>query len=274
MDTMNLIPGGDPTVNLQALQETIARASSWIDGYVTGSAYSTLNASSNVENARVWGNRLGQLRIHPKLWPILEVQSFTYGAIPTGVGSAASIISQGNIWIEPQEFIVAPSGLIGLGLNAPRGIGPQEYYCIYQYVNGFPNTTLSASVAAGSFSASVQSGLGVYPGTQMTLFDSPYDEQITVASNFTPDTAFIPFATGLMYQHGAGATLTNLPKSVKQACILATTAFIKERGSGALIAADIGEITRTQSGFAQGAGGDWAQAKELLNPLKQQYIGF
>jgi hypothetical protein len=274
MDTMNLIPGGSAQANAQALQETIARASSWIDGFVTGSAYSTLNASSNVENARIWGNRLGQLRIHPRLWPILELQSFSYSNLATGPGSSASITPQGNIWIEPQEFIVYPRGLFNLGINVPVGITTVEYYCTYQYINGFPNTTLSASVAAAASSVTVQSGLGVYPGTQLTVFDSPNDEQVTVASNFIPDTTLIPLTVPLSSAHPIGATLTNLPKSVKQAAILATTAFIKQRGSGALVAADIGEVTRTQTGFSQNAGSDWAQAKELLNPLKQQYIGW
>jgi len=287
MDVFNLISGG-PQSQLIALQETIGRASSWIDQYVTGSAWGTLCATSNVENAQIWGNRSGQLVVHPKLWPILEVQAFSYSA-PGAAFTSSSITPQGNIIIYPQEFIVQPNatygwntfqggqgyttGNSGIG-SYPIGVATQPYLCQWTYVNGFPNTTLSASVSTGAASVTVASGLGIYPGTQLTIYDAPNDEVVTVASNYTPDTSVLPLVTPTQYAHTAGMSITNLPKAVKQAAILLTTAFIKERGSGALIAQDMGAVTQIDQKNPQQINGDIQLALKLLENFRQRFIGY
>lgn len=274
IDTSNLIAGGVASVQTAALAEVIGRISSWIDGYVMGSAYGTLNATSNIENGRIWGSNMNTLIVHPRYWPILEVQSFQYSTLGQP-GNSASISPANNIWIEPQEFIVTPGGTVGLGLNAPPGISTGiQYYCQWQYVNGFPNTTLSASVASGSASVSVVNPMGIYPNSLLTLFDMPYDEDVTVASTYTPGGNVIPLTSSLSYEHGVGSTLTNLPKAVKQAAISATTAFVKMRGSGALMVADMGAVTKEDVGFAQGGDLDLAEAEYLLDPLRQLFMGY
>ena len=286
VDVANLVSGG-PQSQLIALQETIARASSWIDQYVTGSAFGTLCATVNVENARVWGNREGQIIVHPKLWPILEVQTFSY-SVPGAGFTGSSITPQGNVWIEPQQFIVQPNASYGWNTQQwsntysntfgggawPVGITTQQYLCEWSYVNGFPNTVTSASVAAGSASVTVSNGLGIYPGTQLTLFDAPYDEPLSVASNYVPGTSVVPLVTPLSYSHEAGVSVTNLPKAVKEAAILLTSALIKQRGSGALIAQDMGVITRTDSGSVQNNQGDIGLAMQLLANFRQRFIGY
>ena len=283
VDVGNLVSGG-PQSQLVALTETIARASSWIDQYVTGSAYNTLCATINTENARVWGNRNGQLIVHPKLWPILEVQSFSY-SVPGAAFSGASITPSGNIWIEPQQFIVQPNTVYGWNAFTGAanyggaggwqvGITTGEYLCEWAYVNGFPNTTLTASVAAGAASVSVDSGIGIYPNTQLTLFDAPYDEYVTVASNYVPNTSLVPLTAPLAYNHAVNSSITNLPNSVKQAAILLTTAFVKQRGSGALVAQDMGVISHTESGTAQNGQDDIGLAQQLLAPFRQRFIGY
>src|SRR5665213_2979273 len=77
MDISNLIPGGSAQSNLNSLIETINRASSWVDQFTCG-AWGSLCATQNQENARVWGNRMGQIIVHPKYWPILSVDTFSY----------------------------------------------------------------------------------------------------------------------------------------------------------------------------------------------------
>ena len=277
IDTGNLIPNGAASVQLTALAEVIGRASSWIDGFVTGSAYGTLNSTSNVENARVWGSYRNTLIVHPRYWPITEVQTFQYSSLAGGVTSnnAASITPSANITVYPDYFEVALAGVIALGLNAPSGImRGYEYDCQWTYVNGFPNTTLSASVAAGAASVNVVSGIGIYPGSLLTLFDAPNDEGVAVASNYVPGGTVIPLTANLAYNHAVGSTLTNLPKSVKQAAILLTSALIKQRGSGALEVADMGVITKMSGEFPQGEDSDIGLAVDLLRPLQQKYMGY
>jgi hypothetical protein len=289
VDVSNLIQGG-PQSQLVALQETIARASSWIDQYVTGSAYNTLCATSNVENATVYGNRTGQIIVHPKLWPILEVQSFSY-TVPGLSFTASSITPQGNVWIEPQQFTVQPNATYGwnswsgantggngatYGGNAgwPVGISAQPYLCTWTYVNGFPNSSLSASVSAGAASITVQSGIGIYPGSQLTIYDAPNDEDIQIADSYVPGGNVLPLVSPLQHNHEPERSVTNIPKVVKQAAILLTSSLIKQRGSGALIAEDMGVVTRTDTGSVQNNDGDMQLAKEMLGNLRQRFIGY
>lgn len=281
LDLSNLVPGG-AAAQETAIKETIHRVSSWIDGYVTGSAYNTINATSNVENARVWGNRSGQLIIHPRLWPILEVSAFSYSTLPTGVG-AASITPSGNIWIEPQQFIVQPAGVINWGAAAPMGLGIAtcQYFCEWTYVNGFSNTTFTASVAAGATSASVENALGIYPTMPMEIFDAPDDEQVITSPTYSPIVDLLPtsgvvqFAHPLKFNHAAGAVLTNMPKAVKQAAILLTGSIIKQRGSGSMVVADMGAVSNQQKAQGiQGSSGDIELAMELLGNLKQKFMGY
>lgn len=283
MSTDNLV-GGSPLSNLIALQETIGRASSWVDQYCCGFS-GTLAATVEIENARVWGSYRNTLTVHPRWFPILEVQAFSYSAIPGGLasgGSAASVVPSGSITVYPTEFEVAPTGAIGwggFGLNlnsAPGGIMRRiEYDCQWQYVVGWVQTTLSASVAAGATSIQPLSVTGLYPGTMLTLYDLPNDEQIQVSQSYVPGSSVVPFANPLQYDHSTTATISNLPPAVKQAAILATTAFIKQRGSGALMVTDISSpVTTMDRGSPQHSGADWWQAEELLLPFRQPFVGY
>ena len=278
MDYSNLIPGGDAAAQLIALQETINRASSWIDSYTCG-AWGTLCATLEQENARVWGSYRGTLLVHPKYWPVLEVASFAYtdlpGGLVTGNQNLNTVDPSKSIFVYPQQFEVIQQGVVNMGLAAKSGIERRvEYDCEWTYVCGWPNTTLAASVAAGSASIAPLSVIGIYPGTPMTLYDLPFDEPIKVASNYVPGGAIVPLVSPLQYSHQTTATVTSLPPAIKQAAILATTAFIKQRGSGALIAADIGDLTSTQVGFAQNAGEDWMQVMSILDTFKVKYVGW
>jgi hypothetical protein len=285
MDISNLIAGGDWNVQMMALQETIARASSWIDQYTCG-AWGTLAATQQVENGRVWGNRYGQLVVHPKYWPILSIDAFSYGLISSpswgfggdmagGVGStAASITPAGNVWIEPQQFIVQPVGAVQWNVNAAQGIGTGQYECQWTYTSGWPVTELAAPATAGDTSITLVDVTGIVPGTRLSIYDMPNDEPIMVSQAYTPGTLSVALGAPLVHSHAISSMVTNIPPAVKQAAILATTAFIKQRGSGAMVVQDIGEVTRTQTGPSQNSGSDWNQAQLLLEPFKQTFVGY
>jgi hypothetical protein len=284
MDIFNLIPGGDINVQMQALTEVISRASSWIDQYTCG-AWGTLCATQNVENGRVWGNRYGQIIVHPKYWPILSVDTFSYSAVTApgwgaagataGFGTnAASISPAGNVWIEPQQFIVQPGGTAQWNLNSTYGITTSEYLCQWTYTNGWPVTTLAQPAVAGDTSITPVTVTGIYPGTNLKIYDMPIDEAITVASTYVPGSAVVPLVSPLWTSHSTSAMITNIPPAIKQAAILATTAFIKQRGSGALVVQDIGELSRTINGASQNSLSDWDQAETLLKPFRQIMVGY
>ncbi len=284
VDIGNLLAGTSPAGQQSALTETINRASSWVDQYTCG-AWGSLCATQNPETARIWGNRYGQLVVHPKYWPILSVDSFSYSPMSAGFASTGSSVTpSGSVWIEPMQFVVSPGGAsnpwVSGGLTGSwgwgngGGIGTCEYFCQWTYTNGYVNTYLGASVAAGATSIEPLDLTGILPGTMLTLYDLPYDESIQVASTYVPGSAVVPFANPLQYSHQTTATISNLPPAVKQATILATTAFIKLRGSGALVVEDMGAVTRTEGTDVQGSGGDLNEAASLLNVFKMAYVGY
>ena len=190
MDVYNLLPGGSADSQLQALEETINRACSWADQYTCG-IWGSLTATQNTETARVWGSRDGTLRVHPRFWPLLSVDSISYSPVAAGFPSAsASITPNGNVWIEPMEFVITSSGSgttawtsggmtgnWGWG-GGGTGIATAEYFIQFQYTNGYPNTSLTAPSLAGDTSISLSNVLGIYPGTQLTIYDLPNDEPI------------------------------------------------------------------------------------------------
>ena len=284
IDVGNLLAGTSLAGQQSALTETIGRASSWVDQYTCG-AWGSLCATQNPETARVWGNRYGQLVVHPKYWPILSVDAFSYSPMSGGFASAGSSVTPSDsVWIEPMEFVVNPGGASNpwvsggqtgnWGWGGGGGIATQEYFCQWTYTNGYVNTYLAASVAAGATSIQPSDLTGILPGTMLTLYDLPYDEAIQVAASYVPGTAVVPFANPLQYAHQTTATISNLPPAVKQAAILATTAFIKLRGSGALVVEDMGAVTHTEGTDVQGSGGDLGEAASLLAPFKMQYVGY
>lgn len=271
IDTSNLLAGANNGAQIMALEETIARASSLMDSYLFG-AYGTLNATVNTENARVWSTREGRFIVHSKYWPVLEVQDFSFG---TGFGSSTSITPDGNVWVEPSQFVVSFGGAVGLGLGSLAGVAPcQPYFCQWTYVNGWPNTTLSVAASSGASSIELASVVGVYPGTHLTVFDLPADEQVTVASGYVPGQTSVPLVSALVSNHQAGVQVSNLPKVVKQAAISLTTFLVKVRGSGALVADDLGEVRTIDTGKSQGAMSDYELAKQALNQLRTPYVGY
>lgn len=278
VDYNNLLPGGSTLSNEVALQETIGRASSWVDQFTCG-AYGTLCATVETENARLWGSYRGTLISHCRYWPILEVRSFSYTTLAAGLASgnniAASVDPSTSIVVYPQEFEVSQPGLVTWSPWATGGIQRRyEFTCEWVYVAGWPQTSLGASVAAGAASIEPTTVTGIYPGTMLTIYDVPNDEPITVASTYTPGDSIVPLTSELQYSHQTTATVTNLPPAIKQATIWITNAFIKQRGSGALEVTDMGATVHQQSGYNQNSGSDWDMAKMLLWPFRQQYMGY
>lgn len=269
LDLTNLVSNGTPAQQVNAIAEVIQRASSAMDSYVSG-AWGTMSATVNTENGRIYGDRMGRFRVHPKYWPVLEVQSFSYSFTP---GDATSITPANNVWIEPHAFMVQPNGTAGFGLNVPSNIGTYEYLCEWTYVNGWPNTLTAASVAAGASSVTVQSAVGIYPGTSLQIYDSPNDETITVASTYAVGSTTLPLTSPVARRHAAGISVTNLPGVVKQAAILWTSALIKQRGSAALVINDLGE-TQAATSHDAGRDADIVMAMELLDPLRTIALGY
>lgn len=262
-----VVASSDPAVQDAELANNIARASSWIDTYCN----QVLAATVEVEQQRVRLRPDGMISVHPSYWPVVAVTSFAYGLTPNDL-VAYPDPSQG--WIEKQEFILpytsanilySSQGPLQFGMPAvPRA----ETYCKYTYISGYANTLLSASALAGATSITVQDATGIVAGSRMTIYDGASTETIIVGANYTFGSTTVPLASGLVYAHNSGVSVSALPPAVKEAAILATTAMLKVRGDYSLVmqqTSSVGSIGHQAAGVAP----DLELAKELLAPFRR-----
>lgn len=252
VDFTNLVPNASLNAQTAALQELITKASAKADNYCMG-ALGTLTATRNTENGRYRANRLGQFVIQPYFWPILEVDSFSFGYGP-GAGLNSVTLNTSNCSIERHEFIITNQyGLSNVasigGLNMVGGAwgGGQEQFCQWTYVNGFGNTFTSSAINAGDTQLVVDGVIGFYPGMTVSIWDGAKDEVFQIASTWDGVSTTIPTVSPLVYSHTVDTNVSTLPSTVKQAVIHFIVAMAKERGAGGLVINEIGEPVGTSS---------------------------
>jgi hypothetical protein len=105
----------------------------------------------------------------------------------------------------------------------------------------------AANLAATSIT--VVDGSGFVAGQKYRIYDGAKTETIEIANTYTYGSSTIPLVTPLAYAHLAGAAVSNMPQTIKQACILITTAFLKVRGDSAMMMS----VTQRPVGQVQGS---------------------
>jgi hypothetical protein len=270
IDYDNLVVAStDPAIQNAELNNVIARASSWMDTY----CYQVLGATVETENQRARLRNNGILAIHPRYFPLVALLSLSYGTDPNGLTQYPDP-SQG--WIEDEQFLVPYSsanlsyssqGPLQFGMPAiPRA----EVYCRYQYISGYPSTLLNASALAGATSITVKDATGIIAGTQMTIYDGSNTENVTVSSSYVFGTTVVPLTVPLAYAHSSGVSVSALPPAIKEAAILATTAFLKVRGDNSLTMAVGNQPNQPASEeVTRQLASDLALAKEMLRPFRR-----
>ena len=249
LDFSDLVPNGNPTVQDRALYELIVRASSKVDAYCMGQ-YGSLNATLNPDSGRYRMDRKGRFRIHPRLAPIIGVTSFSFGSVMGALNTLA--INANNLWVEDQEIVVQAWGGSGTssisGTNALSWIAGQgnfdgEYYCEWNYINGFQNSFTTTSTAIGATSVVLADATGFLPGLQLTIWDGMNDETVYVASTYDGVSLTVPLSAPLVNAHGIGVNVSAIPATVKQAVIHFICHLVTERGQGGLVIGSDGKIT-------------------------------
>ena len=268
IDFSNLIENASQNVQDRALYELIVRASNKADIYTMGQ-FGTLNATKNTEGGRYRPNRQAQLIIHPYFTPILELTDLKVRWGP-GQGLSDIPISDNNVSIERQQFIITPQGPLGLQFGG-LGIAGGEWsymsqmFVQYSYINGWPNTFTSAQASAGSTTLNVNDTTGMYEGQNLTIWDGMDDEYVQIDS--VVSATQITLTTGTKYRHGTGVNISALPAVVKQAVIHFVVALIKQRGQGGLVLSEIGEPVAVSS-RSETSMTDEAQGYDLLDEFK------
>lgn len=281
VSTKTLVPNGTAQQNQQALADTIMRASGWVDEHCFHSSDGTLAASTSVESSPVRAKN-GSIKLICKYRPILEVQGIALG--PTAA-QLSSLTTDPGIAVDGKIITIPPTQL---GSAAAVGdflpgivLGWGGYaYASWSYVNGFPHTALAADVTAGASEIQVEATLpdgssvcGVYPGTQLTIFDGVSTE--VVVASAAPSGTTISLQQPTLFAHTLPAApdtirVSSIPRAVEQACISLTSCLIKLRGSRAMVMpTGPGTGTPSKQALVQ-AGGleDFEVACKLLKPFR------
>lgn len=265
VDVDDLVGGGTEAVNSQELTNVIARASSMIDAHCG----QVLAATTDTDSFRARISRDGFLRIHPRYWPIVSVQSGSYGSFPNQM----TALDPTTAWIE-QMAVVFP--LQGFGTSF---LGPIQFGGIYQpnmeqfvtltYTNGYANTVLDDDVSAADVVLPVADLTGFIPNQKFMIYDGSGTEILTVSSTWVPTvgSGSLALATAVKFGHSSGVSVSALPPAVKQAAIFVTNSLLKARGNSAIVMSSL-----TPSSIQQGSvsgDSDLSDAYEILKPYRR-----
>lgn len=248
IDYDNLVVGGNAAAQDAELANAILRASSFMDEYLN----QNLRASTQTETQRVRITGQGTIALHPNNNPVISLSSFEYGADPNNL---VSLPDCSKAWFESQQIIIPLANMsTTYSSQGPLAFGPygaprQQVFTKYEYTSGYVNNLIASATATQS-TMTVQSAEGIVAGMTLRIYDGGNSETIRVASSYTYGSTTVPLASPLAYTHASGVGFGNLPTTIKQACILITTAFLKVRGDRSLTMSITTQPTGNISGGA------------------------
>lgn len=266
IDWQKLVSGGIPTDQEDQLTEVIGRASAWVDSI----CMQVLQATTDTEQGIISTNRYGEMTVHPRYHPVLEVSNFAVGPMP---GELQVIGNLGQIWVEEKRFVVPGATFPFTSSAGPLqfsgtyvGTNSNHVFAAWTYINGYTVTTLQNPATAGATSVTLKDATGVIwnsttstqVGSPIQIKDGPTSEYVVVTG--APTGNVVP-CQALQYNHAAGVAVSGLPRDVEEAVILATTAYVKLQGTGGLVAGSTGGQTANDP-FR--AGDDFQRAQSIL----------
>jgi len=220
----------------QLLQE-IQRAS---DG-VTSFCSSDLVASTRTMTEEVWINRAGRMAFHPGDGNLTAVTSISLGIAANALTAvSATALAAGWIDTKSNSFILpAGAGTFAAGAS-PLQVGTtsaNRALARYNYVAGYPSTTLAVTAAAAATSVTVASNAGIVAGTVLTIVDGAKTENVTVTATPTTNTVAV---TALAQTHtfvagpAAAIAVHAMPTDLRRAVVYLVSALVQSRGNDSL----------------------------------------
>lgn len=229
LDYNNLVVGGNANAQDAELSSVILRATSYLNEYLN----QDLHANPVTETQRVRMSGEGYIYLHPNKNPIISLSVFQWGSSPNNL---QTLNDPSQCWFESQQIVIPLSQInttyTSAGPLAFGSYGPRiPLFTKYTYIAGYVNTTCNGTAGASTLTAFNPSG--ILPGETYRIIDGANAESVTVASNYTYGSTTVPLTAPLAYAH-TGAGFSNMPFAIKQATILMTSAFIKQRGDASM----------------------------------------
>lgn len=259
IDYDNLVVGGNQNAQDAELARVIKRATSYLNEYLN----QDLHAETLVETQRGRISGQGYIFLHPNKNPILSLSNFQWGTSPQNLQTLADC---SQVWFENQQIVIPLSeinstytsqGPLAFGSYGPR----VPIFMKYSYIAGYVNTVCTG--IAGASSLTVINPSGILAGEKYEIVDGPYAESVTVDNSYVYGSTTVPLTAPLLNSHTL-AGFSNMPYAIKQATILTTTAFIKQRGDRSLTM-NLTTQPTTNIGNNQRYAGEIALALDMVN---------
>lgn len=275
--SLKLVPNGTDADNDAALWQIICNASDWAHG-VNGLCLQALNATVDTVRDHVNVNRRGQAVIHPRYRPVLAVTAVSIGSSPQtlqALSSLSGVDVQENSFSVPIgptfPYMSSQGPLQFAGVSAPM----DQALVQYSYVNGWPVTWLTDSVAAGALEIPVDDTTGIVEGvTHLTIYAGPRSFRflagavsgssggIGLGGAGTVVCPALPFAVP---NRAAYPTYVSaLPGNAQEAVRLAVRSAIKSSSVGNVSSGSTAKGGAQTSKDPLGAGADLLAAEKLL----------
>lgn len=259
IDYDNLVVGGNANAQDAELARVILRATSYLNEYLN----QDLHAESVTETQRTRISGQGFIYLHPTKNPILSLSSFQWGTAP---GNLQTLADPSQCWFESQQVVIPLSqinttytsqGPLAFGTYGAR----VPIFTKYTYIAGYVNTTCTGT--AGASSLTVTNPAGILPGETYRIIDGANAESVKVSANYVYGASTVPLNAPLAHSHTL-AGFSNMPFAIKEATILMTTAFIKQRGDKSLTM-NLTTQPTTNIGNNQRYAGEIALALDMVN---------
>lgn len=261
----DLIPGGTEAQQHQAITDTIARASGWVDELCR----QVLAATLNTERSRYKIKRGGYVSIPLRYKPVLEVTGVKFGMSPARMNDLTdfSEVQVNRYSVDIPVFPAAQGNTV-----APYAIGGNLLVEV-SYINGWCNALLASAATEGSSTLDIAPVIGIYPGQSLRISDasiSVNSEVVTVTEDYVPGDSPVPLVAPTGFAHDKGVSVSNLPLVVKQATILLTSVLIQTRGNDAIILDSVENPTRLSDTYGA-SGTNVNLAIGMLDTLKRAW---
>lgn len=259
LDYNNLVVGGNQNAQDAELSRVILRATSYLNEYLNQDLHA--NPVTETQRTRISGQ--GYIFLHPNKDPIISLSSFQWGTDPNNLQTLAD---PSLCWFETQQIVIplsqinttyTSSGPLAFGTYGPR----VPIFTKYTYIAGYVNTTCTGT--AGASSVVVANASGILPGETYRIIDGANAESVTVASNYTYGSTTVPLTAPLTSTHTVSG-FSNMPFAIKQATILMTSAFIKQRGDASMTM-NLTTQPTVNIGNNQRYAGEVAMALDMVN---------
>ena len=270
LDLSQLVQGGTFEQQREALAGVLSRASAIADNYCQMTLAATQDTQSSWPFIRQSPAGWPTISLSCSYAPVLELVSCLVGydpvnAVPVLQGSGVTFgVSTINVPIVPFTQW-----------------GQSRVYAEWTYVNGWPHSFLAANavpgdtelVLGGEMGNPAAPPVGIYAGTQLTIYQDASNETVQVAPGYSGGST-VPLVAPIRGTYSTAdypnlTTVTALPPDIRQAVISLATALIKARGDGAVVLSTLLAPSASPGIDVGSQQLDLAMARTILQPYRR-----